>query len=64
MPDSTTQTLTVDQRRAIFRALLEAQDAGASVPASRSDVGEKFAVTEEQVKEIEAEGIEHQWPPL
>lgn len=64
MPDSTTQTLTVDQRRAIFRALLEAQDAGASVAASRSDVGEKFAVTQEQVKEIEEEGMEQQWPPL
>jgi len=55
---------TVDQRRAVFRALLEAQDAGSSVPESRADVARRFGVTEEQVKEIEREGIDQQWPPL
>jgi hypothetical protein len=55
---------TVEQRRAIFRALLEAQDAGASVPKSRADVAERFGVTPEQVKEIEREGVDNEWPPL
>jgi hypothetical protein len=56
--------ITVEQRRAIFRAVLEAQDAGVSVPQSRTDVAAKFSVTVVQVKEIEAEGMEHEWPPL
>jgi hypothetical protein len=57
-------TMTVDARRAVFQALLEAQDAGASVADSRADVAARFAVTVAQVKEIEREGIERQWPPL
>lgn len=55
---------TVEQRRAIFRALLDAQDAGASVHASRAAVASQFGVSEEQVKEVESEGIDQQWPPL
>jgi hypothetical protein len=55
---------TVEQRRAVFRALLEAQDAGASVAQSRADVAERFGVTPEQVKEIEREGLDNEWPPL
>lgn len=55
---------TVEQRRAIFRALLDAQDAGASVAQSRATVAGQFGVSEEQVKEVEREGIDQQWPPL
>ena len=57
-------TITVDQRRAIFRAILEAQDAGVGVAQSRSDVAARFDVTIDQVKEIEGEGMEQEWPPL
>lgn len=56
--------LTVERRRAIFRAVVEAQDGGATVVASRSAAAEKFAVSEGQVKSIEREGLENQWPPL
>lgn len=55
---------TVEQRRAIFRALLDAQDAGQSVSASRAAVADQFGVSEDQVKEVEREGIDQQWPPL
>ncbi len=55
---------TAEQRRAIFRALLDAQDAGASVRQSRADVAGRFGVSEELVREVEAEGIDQQWPPL
>jgi hypothetical protein len=58
------QTTTVEQRRAIFKAVLEAQDAGVGVAQSRLDVAARFAVTVEQVKEIEREGMDHEWPPL
>jgi DNA-directed RNA polymerase sigma subunit (sigma70/sigma32) len=55
---------TVEQQRAIFRFLIEAQDAGQSVPESRKATAERYGVSEERVKEIEREGIDQQWPPL
>ena len=57
-------TVTVDQRRAIFRAVVEAQDAGMSVETSRAEAARRFDVTETQVKAIEREGLEKEWPPL
>jgi hypothetical protein len=56
--------LSIEQRKAIFRSLIEAQDAGQSVEGSRKAVAEKYTVTEDVVKEIEKEGIDEQWPPL
>ncbi len=56
--------ITVEQRRAIFKSLVEAQDGGASPPASRTTVARQFAVTEDQVRDIEREGMANQWPPL
>lgn len=56
--------ISIEQRQVIFKALVEAQDSGQSVAASRTTVAKLFTVTEEQVKQIEREGSEHQWPPL
>jgi hypothetical protein len=56
--------LTEDQRRAIFAAVVAAQDRGQSVPDSRRAVASQFGVTPEQVKDIEYEGIRERWPPL
>jgi hypothetical protein len=55
---------TLEQRQAVFRAVVEAQDRGDSVAASRAEVARHFSLTEEQVKEIEREGLAHGWPPL
>ena len=55
---------TVERRRAIFRAVVEAQDAGLSVTAARAEVVRRFAVTETLVKAVEREGVEKEWPPL
>jgi hypothetical protein len=53
------------RRKEIFLALVEVQDAGGvSVPQSRKLVAERFGVTEGQVKTIETEGVDRQWPPL
>lgn len=60
-PDS---PLTVERRRAIFKAVVEAQDEGLPVVDSRTAVAEKFAVTDDQVKAIEREGLDQGWPPL
>jgi hypothetical protein len=64
LSDQPTGELPVEQRQIIFRALVEAQDGGKSVAASRAEVAKRFSVTEEQVKEIEREGSANQWPPL
>lgn len=57
-------SVTIERRRAIFRALVEAQDSGAPVGVSRAEAARRFEVTEDQVREIEREGLEHEWPPL
>jgi hypothetical protein len=58
------QPIAVEQRRVIFRALIEAQDAGASAHQSRADMLHRFAMSEAQMLEIEAEGMASDWPPL
>jgi hypothetical protein len=53
-----------DRRREIFRALVDAQDQAVGVAQSRALVAERFGVSEQQVRDIEREGLEGQWPPL
>jgi hypothetical protein len=48
----------------IFLALVEAQDQEMSVARSRKYIAERFSITESQVRQIENEGLERQWPPL
>ncbi|MBI1914780.1 MAG: hypothetical protein HYS12_08590 [Planctomycetes bacterium] len=64
MPHDQEGQLPEDRRREIFLALVEAQDAGASATRSRQQMAERFGVTEQQVREIEREGLDGQWPPL
>ncbi len=64
MPEEQPGPTTVEQRRAIFKALVEAQDGGASPSASRTAIARQFAVTEDQVRDVEREGMANQWPPL
>jgi hypothetical protein len=58
------QPLSEDRRREIFLALVEAQDGGTAVAASRAATAERFGVTERQVLAIEREGLDSNWPPL
>lgn len=51
-------------RREVFLALVEAQDQRMSVARSREMIGERFGLTQRQVREIEDEGLDQQWPPL
>jgi hypothetical protein len=53
-----------DRRREVFRALVEAQDQGAGVARSRTLVAERFGLSQEQVRDIEGEGLAAEWPPL
>jgi NADH:ubiquinone oxidoreductase subunit E len=52
------------KRKEIFQALVDAQDQEMSVSQSRKFVAERFGVTESQVRRIEQEGLDQEWPPL
>jgi len=57
--------LTLQQRQEVFHTLVTTQDAGVmSVTESRQHVGKQFELTDAQVRQIEDEGIEKEWPPL
>ncbi|MBM4070784.1 MAG: hypothetical protein FJ271_17790 [Planctomycetes bacterium] len=58
------QQLSEDSRKEIFLALVDAQDHEMDVAQSRTMVVERFGVSESQVREIEREGLDRQWPPL
>jgi hypothetical protein len=51
-------------RKEIFHALVDAQDQEMSVSQSIRWIAERYGVSEEQVRLIETEGIDEQWPPL
>ena len=60
----TEESLSESRRKEIFLALVMAQDSEMSVARSRKTVAEQFGVTDEQVRKIEREGLENEWPPL
>ena len=64
MADSYRAGLTDDVRKAIFAALVEAQDRGVTPARSRQVVGDHFRIPYHLVAEVEAEGLDHEWPPL
>jgi hypothetical protein len=58
------QEILEERRREIFRALVDVQDQAVGVARSRKLVAERFGVSEQQVRDIEREGLEGEWPPL
>ena len=52
------------RRKEIFHALVDAQDQEMGVPQSRKFIAERFGVSESQIRQIEQEGLDHEWPPL
>lgn len=56
--------LTIQQRRDIFRDLVCTQDQGTSVRQSYQIVTERHEITDAQLRQIEEEGLEKEWPPL
>ena len=59
-----TKRLTLSQRQEIFRDLVRTQDMGLMVAKSRQIITEKFDITETQLRAIEDEGLDNEWPPL
>ena len=65
MPQSRAITsLSLEQRQEIFLALVEAQDSRMTVAQSRKAMVERFGLSEHQVRRIEQEGVDGEWPPL
>jgi hypothetical protein len=58
------KSLSQEQRMELFLALVEAQDSEMSVDQSRKATAERFGVSEAQVRKIEREGLDANWPPL
>jgi hypothetical protein len=57
--------LTIQERREIFHALVTTQDMGLmTVPQSREHVSKHYDITDAQLRQIEDEGLEKEWPPL
>ena len=57
--------LTIQQRREIFHALVSTQDQlPLNVRKSYELVMEQFDISDDQLRQIEDEGIEKEWPPL
>jgi hypothetical protein len=52
------------RRKAIFRAMVDAQDQKLGVTESRRLIAKRFGLTEGQIRRIEQEGLDQQWPPL
>jgi hypothetical protein len=57
---------TEPRRKEIFQALVETQDQepDLGVVGSRKRIADRFGVSESQVKQIEQEGLDREWPPL
>ena len=56
--------LTPQQKMDIFQELVETQDSVKNVRKSYEVITEKFEINEDQLKPIEDEGLDKQWPPL
>jgi DNA-binding XRE family transcriptional regulator len=52
------------QRMEIFKALVDCQDHRIPVEMSREVVAARYGITEQQILEIERDGIENNWPLL
>jgi hypothetical protein len=58
------EQISEDQRKAVFLALVNAQDHEMEVAESRRLVAQRFGLSEILIRQIEREGIDSQWPPL
>jgi len=56
--------LTLQQRQEIFKDLVMTQDVVMNVRKSYQMVTEKFEITDTQLRQIEDEGLDKEWPPL
>jgi hypothetical protein len=58
------KVLSVDERKAVFLALVQEQDKGADPVAARRAVARWHGLSTSGVRAIEQEGLANDWPPL
>ena len=60
------ESLSEPRRKEIFQALVDFQEQMSviNVSESRKVIAERFSVSESQIRSIEREGLDQQWPPL
>lgn len=58
------EPISVARRKEIFFALVDAQDRAKTVSDSRKLMAKRFGVTDAEIKQIEREGLDNEWPPL
>lgn len=63
-PHQVEELLPEPRRKEIFLALVETQDQAVGVVRSRQLIAHRFGVSEDQIRRIEQEGLDHEWPPL
>jgi hypothetical protein len=51
-------------RKEIFSALVESQDQEMPVAESRREIARRFGISDEELRAIEREGLDNDWPPL
>lgn len=56
--------LNTQRKQEIFLNLVETQDAVANVRKSYEVVTERYDISEEELRAIEEEGLDKEWPPL
>jgi DNA-directed RNA polymerase sigma subunit (sigma70/sigma32) len=56
--------LNLQQRKDIFLALVASQDQSNSVRQSYELISEQYGISEDQLRQIEEEGLDQEWPPL
>ena len=56
--------MTTQQKQEIFLNLVATQDEVQSVRKSYEVVTEKYDISEEELRAIEEEGLDKEWPPL
>jgi hypothetical protein len=62
--DKSEERISEYRRKQIFLDLVDAQDHGLGVLQSRTLIAKRFGLTEGQIRRIEQEGLDRQWPPL
>jgi hypothetical protein len=64
MADKAAEEMPLALRKKLFRAIVETQDKGIDTVVTRRRVARLFHVTERDVRRIEEEGLQGEWPPL
>lgn len=61
---TTGRRLSTEEKKEIFSHLVATQDEVHNVRKSYEVVTEHFSISEEQLRAIEEEGLDNEWPPL